>query len=42
MGRQLADAAGKCAAFHEIEGAGHVDILETSRKLVFEALFEDP
>ena len=41
MGRTLAAQSEGCVVFHEIEGAGHNDILKTSRDLILRSICDD-
>lgn len=41
MGRELAEISAGCVTYREIPGAGHVDVLETAKNIIFEGLFGD-
>jgi hypothetical protein len=41
MGKELSTQAEGCVVFHEIEGAGHMDILTLSEDLILNAILND-
>jgi fermentation-respiration switch protein FrsA (DUF1100 family) len=41
MGRELATQAEECVVYHEIKGAGHVDILKMSEDLIIKEILDE-